>query len=93
MRLIATLVGGLGENSRIAKKRNGTLVQFSTYLDAEILDTLRMILWTKTKDAEKGKNKPKPIADNLREHEEAVGFSSGADFMAERERLLRMKNG
>ena len=31
------------------------------FLSAEAVDTLRLLLWAKTKDAEKGANRPQPL--------------------------------
>lgn len=31
------------------------------FLSAEAVDTLRLLLWAKTKDAEKGANRPRPL--------------------------------
>ena len=31
------------------------------FLSAEAVDTLRLLLWSKTKDAEKGANRPQPL--------------------------------
>lgn len=31
------------------------------FLSAEAVDTLRLLLWAKTKDAEKGTNRPRPL--------------------------------
>ncbi len=56
---------GLRENSRIKLKLNGKKYQLETILLADAVDRLSLLLWAKTKDAEKGRNKPKSIAMQL----------------------------
>lgn len=43
----------------------GLNVGMDTFLIAQQLDTLNLILWTKTKDSETGRNKPQSIARNF----------------------------
>jgi len=55
---------------------------------------LNLLLWTKTKDAEKGLNRPKPILSDLYYKESEVSaFASGKEFEAERQRLIRQAEG
>lgn len=98
-RLLGTLVAGLGINSRVKKKLFGVQNDVpDSLLLAKILDDIGILKWWKTKDGSKGKNPPEQItrwmlgvSDEDREHmsREAVTFKSGADFDAERNRLLR----
>lgn len=63
--LVATLVLGLNDNSRVRRhfsKENLTLEQ---YLLAMIADSLNFIAWSKTKDAQHKKNRPKSVVQKL----------------------------
>ncbi len=54
---------------------------------AGIQDRLSLLVYSKTKDAEKGINYPKLILDILENN--ISGFSSGEDFMKEREIIMK----
>lgn len=90
----ARLAAGLRSDSRIKSKAIGMEQPIDTYLSAAQLDALRLILWTKTKDAEKNRNKPKPITDILmnKKDQELKGSESIEDFRAARESILRGVN-
>lgn len=64
---------------------------------AHILDAVRLLVWSKTRDAERNRNRPKSVAESLIEGEkesDIVGFRTSAEFEAERKRLLEAaKNG
>lgn len=65
-----------------------------TLLLSGILDRLSWLSWTKTKDAQKGMNQPKPIMSMfIKTEKENTGFESGEDFMKERERILSSLKG
>ncbi|MCC8104109.1 MAG: DUF5361 domain-containing protein [Clostridiales bacterium] len=63
--LLATLAAGLPEDSRIksrmSRKDNEPAVKNDTLLLARIADLLALIVWSRTEDGQKGKNKPKSI--------------------------------
>jgi len=63
--LVATLVFGLKDESRVKMHLSDTKITMDRMLLAMIADQLRFIAWTKTKAATKGKNKPKPILAKL----------------------------
>ena len=92
---VATLALGLKGNSRIMKKMTGQPVDDDLILLAGILDRLSFIAWTKTKDAQHGRNRPEFVLNNLlngkkktvREYET---FSSGEEFL---ERLEQLRKG
>lgn len=88
--MLATLAVGLRSDSRIKMKLAGTKTDVKTLLLASISDRLGLLLWRETKDGHKGSNQPKSIVEELeKEHKtEVVGYQSGADFLAERKRLL-----
>lgn len=74
--LAATLAAGLREESRIKMKLAGTEVSASLLLQAHILDTVRLLWWAKTKDAQQNRNRPKSIAKLLAGHGERSDCAS-----------------
>lgn len=70
LRLAATLAAGLREESRIKMKLAGAQVPAGLLLQAHTLDTVRLLWWAKTEDAQKNKNRPKSIAKLLAGQEE-----------------------
>lgn len=91
---VAVFSCGLRENSRIKMKLAQQVVPFETLILASILDKLSVLLWTKTKDAEKGKNMPQMIMDELIPHvqkskqTDASIFDSSEDFEQRRKELI-----
>lgn len=68
--MVALFSCGLRENSRIKMKLSGQRIPTETALIALGVDALRDLVWSKTKDAEKGKNRPPSIYDALTKTEE-----------------------
>ncbi len=86
---VAVFAIGLRDDSRIKMKLSGAKVPPDILLLAGIIDRLNLLLWTKTKDAEKGLNRPKPILSDLYYKESEVSaFASGKEFEKERQRLI-----
>lgn len=80
---VATLASGLREDSRIKLKLAGELQPLNTMLLAAIADRLTLLLWARTKDGEKGRNRPKMIVDSLMEQQypdKTKGFKKAEDF-------------
>lgn len=97
-RLLGTLVAGLGANSRVKKRIFGIHDELpDVLLLTRILDGIEILKWWKTKDGAKGKNPPEMLTrwilglnnNQTQTSKEACLFKTGADFDAERERLLR----
>ena len=93
LRRVAVFCCGLSEDSRIKKKMNNQLVDMDTLLLGHMVDTLNLLLWSKTKDAQKGANKPASIVEKLipkkePEKDNAV-FLSGEDFDKMRNELIK----
>ena len=88
-RLLGILATGLRDDSRIKQKINGVKTNDTNMILANILDGINLLLWTKTKDAEKGINQPDSIAETLfvKEREEVM-FETPEDFEKERQRLI-----
>jgi hypothetical protein len=89
---VAILAIGLRDNSRIKMKLSGSKVPPDIFLLVGIFDRLNLLFWSKTKDAEKGRNRPKPLLSLLYEEQKDTdirAYSSGEDFLKEREKLLK----
>lgn len=90
---IAVFSIGLRENSRIKMKLAGQSAPLETLLLAGIQDRLSISLWFKTKDGQKGKNKPKMVVDILNKPVEKpkrkMQFNSGEEFEKYRQQLFR----
>lgn len=90
--LVATLACGLGENSRIRRSMSGQTLTVEAMLLAMLVDRTGLILWTQTKDAQKGRNRPKSVLEQLlagadSNKEDIETYSSIEEFEAERRRL------
>lgn len=92
---VAVFSCGLRENSRINLKMSNQLVSIETLLLAGITDKLSVLLWSKTEDGQKGKNKPAMVMDSLgltptqeKQASNTSVFESGEDFERRREELL-----
>lgn len=90
---IAVFSVGLRDNSRIKMKMNNQTVELNTLLMAGISDKLSTLLWWKTKDGQKGINKPTSLVDVLTntqpKENNVIAFSSGEDFINRRNELLK----
>ena len=72
-------------------RKNNALVRTNTLLQAQILDALHLNIWMKTKDAEKGRNRPKSIAEQMLIHDDDItAFETGEELLAELERRKRL---
>lgn len=91
---VAVFSCGLRENSRIKIKSSGQSVPMETLLLAGISDKMSILLWTKTKDGQSGKNRPALILDALNNvntrMKDTVVFSSGEEFERRRRELIQV---
>lgn len=89
---VATLSIGLRGDSRIKLAAAGRKLGTTDALLATVADYLAMIFWTKTKDGQNGRNRPKSIREALengnKKDNEIVGFESVEEFERARESLL-----
>ncbi len=75
-------------------KLSGQQHSTDTVLLSGIFDRLSWLSWTKTKDAQKGINQPKPIMSMfVNVEKDSKGFESGEDFMKERDRIVGSLKG
>ncbi len=86
---VAVFSLGLKQDSRIKMKLSGESVPLETILLAGMLDRLSLLLWSKTKDASKGVNRPAMIISKLCKTDEPMqAFSSGEEFERVRGELI-----
>ncbi|MGA4725424.1 DUF5361 domain-containing protein [Carnobacterium maltaromaticum] len=89
---VAVFSCGLRENSRIKMKLSEQQVSLDTLLLAGLSDKLGLLLWSKTKDGEKGKNRPTSIVSSMtnqpQKEKKEIAFNSGEDFEEMRKRLI-----
>lgn len=79
---------GLKEDSRIKLRLANQRVGINTMLLALMADRLGLLVWSKTKDGQKGRNQPRSLVDSLNhviKEPETMVFESSEDFE-------RMKN-
>ena len=82
-RTVAILVCGLGRNSRIKQKLAGVNYTAELLIQAAILDQLRFLIWSKTKDAQHNRNKPESILQKIisqKKEKDVISFETGEDF-------------
>lgn len=92
---VAVFAYGLGEDSRIKMKLFNQRVSHDTLLLASAVDRLTLLLWTKTKDGQKGVNRPKSIVDTLLgkvKESRQMAFHSSKEFEQMRKKLLGKEN-
>lgn len=82
-------------SSRLKMELSGIKYTEQDIIQARIADTLSLLLWTKTKDAEHGRNKPESLVEimtgkNKEKEEEFCSdvFDSPEEFWKARERAL-----
>jgi len=87
--LIATLAAGLRDDSRIKMQLNDIPLPAETLLLVAIYDRLNLLMWSKTKDAEKGRNRPQSVLKGLIKQESNVtAYANGEDFIKARNKLI-----
>ena len=89
--LLGTLAVGLRDDSRIKMKINGVKAGPETMLVANLVDLVQWLVWSKTKDAEHGRNKPKSVAKKLyeREHIDRSRDLAPSQYEEIRNRILK----
>lgn len=92
---MATLVLGLGDNSRVKRKITGNKLTIEQMLIALMVDNLQFISWTKTKSAQKGHNMPESVFNKLmgfdkkNTKDELNSFSSPEEYEAWRTQKMK----
>lgn len=90
MKLTATLAAGLRDDSRSAMSLSGMRVTPRDLLMAAAVDRLSLLVWSKTKDAEKGRKRPKSIVEALTKEEkkEVISFATAEEFEEARRKII-----
>jgi len=73
--LIATLACGLPADSRLMKTLSKQKLTIEQTLLSLIVDRLSWLVWAKTKDGQKGRNKPESIYEILTKEKEYGSYS------------------
>lgn len=88
-RRVASLAAGLRENSRSQMILAGLKATPEFMLLAGIVDRLSWLVWSKTKDAQKGHNPPRSIMEGLiSQPTELNAYATGEDFETARKRIM-----
>ena len=85
--LVATLVFGLDNNSRIKRKISGCNLSMDELLLTLIFDGVNHLIWQRTKDGAKNRNRPESLFKKLTQDEksqkdELETFKTVEDFKA-----------
>lgn len=89
---LATLASGLREDSRSRMRMSDTTLPPNTLLLAAAVDRLSLLLWSRTKDALHGHNRPASVLALLlgeTTHKKSTGFATAAEYEAARQAILR----
>lgn len=89
---LATLVKGLRHDSRLASAISGYQYTHTEFLLGRIIDELSFQSWTKSKDAQHNKNRPKSIVQmfmNKPDLKEYLEFESPEEFENARAEILK----
>ena len=88
---LSILAAGLRDDSRIKMKMSGLKISIDRWLTARMVDALALLVWSKTEDATKGRNRPKMITDILtkdtKEEENVKTFTTPDEFENEWRRI------
>lgn len=88
---VATLVIGLRGDSRIKMQISQSDLTQSDLLRTVIADYLALLVWMKTKDGQKGRNRPRPLREVIskqKKQREIVGFDSPEEFEQARQAII-----
>lgn len=88
---IAIFAKGLRENSRIKKTLGGLPADLNTILLTTITDSVNWLVWSKTKDGSKNKNKPKSLLSSLygkTKKTDAISLKSGKEYEKMRKEII-----
>lgn len=89
----ATLASGLRADARIHMKMSGTPISLEQTLLAQIVDNVRVLVWTKTADAEKGRNYPESVLKKLLGEpiSSGAGYDTAEAYEEARKRIIEGK--
>lgn len=88
-RLAAVLACGLRDDSRIKLKMAGQRVSTNTLINAASVDALNWLVWSKTEDAKRKRNRPKSVLQMLLdEKSEIMTFNTADEFERRRAEII-----
>lgn len=89
----AILAWGLSPDSRIKKRLSDGTADINTLLLAAAVDRLSFLAWAKTKDAEKGRNRPESILGLIqgKKDNDTTAFVSGEEYEEARRRIIESR--
>ena len=96
LRYAAILACGLSDDSRIKMAVSGNAVPTGLFLQAMMVDALNLLVWSKTKDAQRNRNRPKSIADIItrKQTSDIEAFATPEEFEKRRTALINeVQNG
>ena len=89
---LAALSVGLRDDSRIKMRLNGINASTEIQLIAAAVDRLSLLVWAKTKDGIKGRNRPKSIVESInnagKDNSDVMKFNTIEDFEAARKSII-----
>lgn len=89
---LAALSVGLRDDSRIKMRLNGINASTEIQLMAAAVDRLSLLVWAKTKDGIKGRNRPKSIVESInnagKDNSDVMKFNTIEDFEAARKSII-----
>lgn len=87
----ALFAAGLPDDSRIKRELSGQKHTIETILLSHIADSLRILVWAKTKDGQRGTNRPKSILQTIMGNGESkyMSFDSIEAYEAARKRIIK----
>lgn len=91
VKLVATLVVGLGTESRIKRKMSGMSMTTNEAVLFSILDHLKILVWQNTKDGQRNRNRPKLILEEINKmasHSQVQSFNSAEEFEEAKRKIL-----
>lgn len=94
--LVAVFSRGLRADSRIKMMMSNQVVPLGTLLMASLNDKLAILLWSKTKDGQNGRNRPTSILETLTSKQvsrKEISFNSGEEFEQMRKKLVERAKG
>ncbi|MDO4800606.1 MAG: DUF5361 domain-containing protein [Prevotellaceae bacterium] len=85
--LVATLVLGLRNDSRVKMKLSKTQINTEQMMLASIFDDLQFLCWTKTTDGQHNRNRPKSLlkklmGDDEMDKDNLMSFSTPEEYEA-----------
>lgn len=95
VRLLGTLVAGLGADTRTGKELSGHVGSTAEILLAQIFDAINLLIWSFSEDGQKGRHRPKPISDILigkEDEKEEQSYRTAEDFERARQKILQQIN-